>query len=661
MSPELFSHLAGLLPEPMCLITGEGQIVSVNPAFAEAFQLNEQELIGTNLFGFITDDEAKMRRYLRDCSRSWSLSIGTLTLRLSAGEEITFRCEGALFHPSPEKQTSLVLLRLSHQANAVKKFTELNNRIEALNQEIRKRIQIEEQLGEQKEKLRVILTSIGDGVIATDRQGFVIFMNPIAETLTGFAEPEAIGKPLPDIFKVINEQTRQAVDNPVDKVIQTGYAVSFANHILLIARDGSEKAIDDSGAPIRSSDGNILGVVLVFRDVSEKRLVEKQLQEKEGQLLQSQKMEAIGQLAGGVAHDFNNLLTAIIGYVELSLFQLIPTDPIRQNLEEIKHAAERAASLTQQLLFFSRRQIAQPKPLDLNSVIENMHKMIRRLIGENIEIKIQLSDDLDLIFADTTQIEQILLNVTVNSKNAMPKGGELALETCNFHLDHFAHSRVGQVPPGDYVTLSIIDTGCGMDEETLKRIFEPFFTTREIGHGTGLGLATVYNIVKQGNGHIWVESEINRGTSFKIAFPKFESQEKELDTEGRPELIRGATETVLLIEDDQLVLQIARDILQFGGYKVLTSNSVVDAINICHNSKEKIHLLISDVVMPQAGVNQLTQLVKEVQPKCKILFMSGYDVEELANYGLQGGEIQFLQKPFTPDSLLKKVREVLGK
>jgi PAS domain S-box-containing protein len=382
--------------------------------------------------------------------------------------------------------------------------------------------------------------------------------------------------------------------------------------------------------------------------------------EKEEQLRQSQKMEAVGQLAGGIAHDFNNLLTAITGYSELTLRRLQAEDPLYRNVTEIKKAGERAASLTRQLLAFSRKQVLQPKVLALNSIISEVEKMLSRLIGEDIELRTVLEPQLGSIKADPGQIEQVLLNLAVNARDAMPHGGKLTIETGNVYLDgEYAKQHIA-VNPGHYVMLAVSDSGTGMDEKTQARIFEPFFTTKEAGKGTGLGLSTVYGIVKQSGGNIWVYSEVGRGTSFKVYLPHVDEGAQEYKRSAEPEDALQGTEMILLAEDEEMVRKLAREVLEMYGYKVLEAANGGAALLICERHQEPIDLLITDVIMPEMGGRELADRLSQLRPEMKVLYMSGYTDNAIVHQGVLDEGANFIQKPFSPQTLASKVREVLG-
>jgi two-component system, cell cycle sensor histidine kinase and response regulator CckA len=389
------------------------------------------------------------------------------------------------------------------------------------------------------------------------------------------------------------------------------------------------------------------------------RLLEREHEQGE-QLRQSQKLEGIGRLAGGIAHDFNNLLTAINGYSDLMLRRLCEGDPLRRNAEEIRKAGERAASLTRQLLAFSRKQVLQPLVLDLNAVVADMDKLLRRLIGEDIDLVTSLEPKLGRVKADPGQIEQVVMNLAVNARDAMPRGGHLTIETRNVYLDKtYAHSHVS-VHPGRYVMLAVSDTGIGIDAKIREHIFEPFFTTKEAGKGTGLGLSMVYGIVKQSGGNIWVYSEPGHGTAFKIYLPQIEEEASTESSVIASEVVRG-TETILLVEDEERLRELIREILEMEGYTVLAASNGHEALSICEQHEGTIDLLITDVVMPEMSGRELAESLEHNCSDVKVLFMSGYTDDAIVRHGVLEASAFFLQKPFTPDALSRKVREVLNR
>jgi two-component system, cell cycle sensor histidine kinase and response regulator CckA len=380
---------------------------------------------------------------------------------------------------------------------------------------------------------------------------------------------------------------------------------------------------------------------------------------REEQLRLSQRMETVGRLASGLAHDFNNLLTAIIGHCDILLRRLPEQEPARRGIEEIRIAGERAAGLTRQLLAYSRRQVLKPQIIDMNSSVRAMVPMLQRLIGENIDLTPSLQSDLGRVEADPSQLEQLVMNLVVNARDSMPGGGRIVVETSNADLDVRFAKRHAPTRPGRYVMLAVSDTGTGMDAATQERIFEPFFTTKQLGHGTGLGLATVYGIVKQSNGYIWVYSEPGLGSTFKIYLPRVDAEVlHEKGSEAAPPL-PGGSETVLIVEDDHTVRGLAGEMLEMNGYTVLVARDGREALDLVRRHRRSIHLLLTDVVMPQMSGRELAEGIASIHPGIRVLYMSGYTDGVIAHHGVLEAGVAYLQKPFTADFLARKVREVL--
>jgi signal transduction histidine kinase len=438
--------------------------------------------------------------------------------------------------------------------------------------------------------------------------------------------------------------------------------------IIVSGTIGEETAVSAmrSGAHDYLIKGNLTrlpaAVARELRDAEERRqrrAAEEALRKSEDQLRQSQKVEAIGRLAGGIAHDFNNLLTIITGYCDLLLGRMTADAPMRREIDEVNKAARRAASLTRQLLAFSRRQILEPRVLDLNGIVRETEKMLIRLIGEDIDLKILTAADLGRVKTDPGQIEQVLMNLAVNARDAMPRGGKLTIETANVDLDEAYAGTHVSVRPGSYVRLAVSDTGTGMDRDTLAQIFEPFFTTKGPGKGTGLGLSTVYGIVKQSGGNIWVYSEPGRGTTFKIYLPRVAQAAEQPARDRRPPRMSRGTETILVAEDEAVLRELVRHILETSGYTVLVAADGAEAMATCDRHAGPIHLMLSDVVMPQMGGRELAERLAAVRPDMKVLYMSGYTSDAIVHHGMLKPGTHFLQKPFTPEGLTTKVREVL--
>ncbi|SPD75254.1 Multi-sensor hybrid histidine kinase [uncultured Desulfobacterium sp.] len=630
------------------------------------------------------------------------------------------------------------------------------------------------------DEISATLYSIGDAVIATDVGGLVQRMNHVAERLTGWDEAEAIGRPVSEVFCIVNEETRSKVEDPVARVLRERQVVGLANHSLLVARDGTERPIADSGSPIINEHGDITGVVLVFRDQTEERAMQKViLREKdtarkyldiagvmmvvldasanvilinkkgceilgfneedilgknwfdhflpetlreeikgvfshiiageaplhdygenavlckngeeriiawhntvirdeagnivgtlssgdaitarkamEEQLRQVQKMEAVGQLAGGVAHDFNNMLGVIIGNAELAMADCDRKDTIYNYLTEILNSSMRSANLVRQLLAFARKQMISPRVLDLNEIISGILNMLSRLIGEDIKLEWMPGQGLWQIRMDPAQVDQIMANLVVNARDAMGGGGVLTIKTANAVLDEAYCINNAEVMPGEYVLVSVSDTGSGMDENTLNRIFDPFFTTKEVGKGTGLGLSTVYGIVKQNKGHILVKTEQGKGSTFEIYLPR--TQELDKPDPGREaKSPPGGKETILLVEDEKRFLDLAKTVLLRQGYTVLVAQTPAEALVIAARLDVPIELLLTDMIMPGMNGVDLQKKVKELRPGIKTLFMSGYTIDKnVYQHTLEAG-VKILEKPFSARELTEKVRDVL--
>ncbi|HEU4932162.1 MAG TPA: PAS domain S-box protein [Pyrinomonadaceae bacterium] len=510
-------------------------------------------------------------------------------------------------------------------------------------------------LSQSEERYRDYFENAKDAIYVHDLTGRYIMVNKAGEELIGYSRDEILQMRISDVVpRICLDQIHARLMEKLADHSLTIYEVEA------IRKDGSRVPIEVSSRLIYEN-GVPVAVQGSARDITERKRAEEALRTSQLQLQQSQKLEAIGQLAGGVAHDFNNMLTAIIGYTDLSLRRVGLENPIRRNLEETKKAAERAASLVRQLLAFSRKQILEPKVLDLNDVVKDMHKMLTRLIGENIKLATRLETDLGNVKADPCRVEQIIVNLVVNARDAMPRGGRVTIETANVVLDVQTASKHVSIKPGEYVMLTVSDTGIGMDQETQARIFEPFFTTKEVGKGTGLGLSTVYGIVKQSGGNIWVYSEQGLGTVFKVYLPRIDDATTRTIAKQEETNTPRGTETILLVEDEDAVRGLARKILMQAGYNVLDAKSGDEAIRLSDAHAGPIDLLLTDVVMPEISGKEVADRLLELRPSIRVLFMSGYTDEAIVQHGVLDANVKFIQKPFTWVGLTKKVGEVLNR
>ncbi|NJD91968.1 MAG: PAS domain S-box protein [Geobacter sp.] len=492
-----------------------------------------------------------------------------------------------------------------------------------------------------------------DVIVITDRQGVIIYANPAFEHSTGYTLREAAGQN-PRILK--SGMQDDTFYRGMWETITAGR--SWSGRFVNRKKDGSFYIEDATITPVRNSAGEISSFVAVKRDISEHLKLHEEREILEAKLIQAQKMDAIGRLAGGIAHDFNNMLNVILGYTELSLETLSEDSQVRDNLLQIQSAGKRSADLTRQLLAFSRKQPAEPANVNLNTIIEENMSMIRRMIGEEITINFIPDNKLWQVCVDTSQLEQILTNLAVNSRDAISGFGTITIETFNFVFDS-EETLLIDLLPGDYVGFTFSDTGCGMSHDILSHIFEPFFTTKAEGHGTGLGMATVYGIIKQNHGEILVESEPERGAMFTIYLPAVHELTAPEKREHQAICRLNNSETILVVEDEPQILELAVMLLEGAGYRVLATTFPEEALTICANKQENIDLLLTDVVMPVINGKDLFTRIEEMRPEIRVLFMSGYTSDIIACHGIIDEGTRFIHKPFEVRTLLAKIREIL--
>ena len=495
-------------------------------------------------------------------------------------------------------------------------------------------------------RLAALVEGSDDAIVSAGIEGTILSWNPGAERLYGYAAHEIVGR---DVSVLIPDD-RDADRHFLVERLRAGQRIP-AFDALHRRKDGTPITVSLSLAPVRDRRGAIVAFSGIAHDVTETRRLESQLR-------QSAKMEAVGRLAGGVAHDFNNMLTVIDGYSELVLMKLAADHPVRSLVEEIHKAGERAADLTRQLMVFSRKSMVEPQVLDLSEVVRADVDMLSRVIGEDVAIETTLAPALDHVMADRTQLEQVLVNLVLNARDAMPTGGTVTISTANATLATPLRVRQHEVPPGHYVVLAVRDTGVGMDAATLRRIFEPFFTTKGSGRGTGLGLAMLQSFLMQSGGHVTVESEPGRGTAFHLYLPTVElpvAAGPRAVTEAAPE----GTETILVVEDDDAVRVYAESVLRAAGYDVLTAANGAEALDLASHTPHPVHLLMSDVVMPVLGGHALAEQFRRLHPQARVLFTSGYTPEAVSRRGIVIPAEQFIQKPYAPAALCRKVRGML--
>jgi two-component system cell cycle sensor histidine kinase/response regulator CckA len=497
-------------------------------------------------------------------------------------------------------------------------------------------------------RLAALVESSDDAIIGKTLEGIITNWNSGAQRIYGYSAAEIVGKSISTFFS----PDRYFEITELMEKIKQGEKVERADTIR-VRQDGEKIHVALTLSPIKDSDDQVIGVSTVARDITESRQLEQMLR-------QAQKMEAMGQLAGGVAHDFNNLLGVILGYSELFLERLDLTDPQRKDIKEIQKAGERAALLTRQLLAFSRKQVLQPKVLDLNAVVAGAEKLLQWLIGENIELRVVLNPAIGRVKADSGQLEQVIMNLAVNSRDAMPAGGKLTIETSNVGIEERSAVQHITAHPGPHVLLAVTDTGCGMDANTKAHIFEPFFTTKEFGKGTGLGLATVYGIVKQSGGSIWVHTELGIDTTFKIYLPLVDPVPNEEPPTYTCEQVERRSHSILIVEDDAALLQVTFRSLEEVGYAILAARSPAEAIHLSENHMGPIHLMVTDVIMPGMSGAQLASHLSALRPEMKVLYVSGYTDDTIVLHGVLEAGLAFLQKPFLPKMLVRKVAEVLA-
>jgi two-component system cell cycle sensor histidine kinase/response regulator CckA len=608
----------------MAIVDAAGKYAYVNSEYARMCgRVNAEEMLGRPWRDVAnTEDASRVEAEIREGLRRRGKWFGELTLHDSNGRGL----------PVEMAVTAMI-----------------DGGVVLVGRDLTERMRAERAQAEAESKYQMIVERVAaiSYIAELGMEGRWRYVSPQIESILGYTQEEWLADSK-NWVRFVHPDDHAAVQDAEDACIK---GLAFQAEYRITRKDGRVIWVSDSAVVVQGAEGYpVMEGIIV--DITERKQLE-------GQLQQSRRMEAVGRLAGGIAHDFNNLLTIIKGYTELAVQRKEVPAPVRADIEHIEDASERAAGLVRQLLAFSRKQVLQPKNLDLNGVVLGLEKLLRRLIGEDIEMKTVVSAGLGTIKADPAQVEQVLMNLVVNARDAMPKGGRMIVETSNVDLDRTYASEHISVKPGSYVMLAVSDSGTGMSPETIAHIFEPFFTTKGGTKGTGLGLATVYGIVKQSGGYIWVYSEPDKGSTFKVYFPRVDELADRDSRKAHDPRAKRGTETILLVEDDDAVRELAEVILASQGYKVICANGPKRAEEIAAERSQEIALVLTDVIMPTMSGRELVKKLGTRNPKMRVLYMSGYTDNVIAQGGVLEEGLAFLQKPFTPRALAQKVREVL--
>lgn len=611
------------LPGIFYLHNSEGRLVRWNQRFAEVTGYSEEELYLRESLSFfpVPSERALVAERMKEV--------------FEKGESFV---EGLLGTKSGE--------RIPYSFSGKRVILEGKMYLCGLGYDTTDQVSDKEALKASEQRYKSLIETMNEGLIVRDRNGSITYVNGRLCRMLGFKRQELLGQNMASFLSETNLVIMRT------KLTQSRDGNLGAYEIDWKTKAGKRVPTLVSEQLLYDDKYQYNGSIAIITDITNRKLLEEQLR-------QSQKMEAVGLLAGGIAHDFNNLLTGIIGYSELTVLKISPHDPLLDDLEKILHAGKRARDLTQQLLAFSRKQILRIQVTNLNEIVLKIEKILRRIIGEDIKLETRLEDELWSVKADTAQIEQILMNLAVNARDAMPTGGQLIIETKNNSVEDLKAHRFQDIRAGSHVSLSVRDNGCGMSEETAQRIFEPFFTTKDFGKGTGLGLSTVYGIVRQHDGHIHVDSKENEGTSFEVFLPGFKEEATDQVRPVKSKVKESRGECILVVEDEELVRKLACRILGAHQYKVLQAANATEALALAIDYDSKIDLLLTDVVMPGLSGRELYEELSRQRPETKVIYMSGYTRNFIDPHGVLDPEIPFLQKPLTIDSLTRKVREIL--
>jgi len=657
----LIRPLLDTLQEPLLLLDLHGRLLHVNRSAAQWLGVPAQDWVGQAFQTLCADPPDVLAAVLRQGARSTQFSPARLTLK--RGHFESCRCELARV-AAQGKHPAGLLVRLQPQSVAATSFRALNERIEALSREVARRQAAESALREQGDWLRVVLRSIGDAVIATDTQARVVLMNRVAEQLCGWPEAQARGQPIAAVFRVVHALTRQPATDPIRKVLQERRLVGLDPQSLLLARDGRELPIDDAAGPILDAEGRLLGVVLVFREISERVQAEQARRLLEQQLRNAQRMEAVGTLAGGIAHDFNNVLGAILGNTALAEEELAADHPARPWLAHIASAGQRARELVRQIMAFSRRQPQQLRRQTLQPLVEECAAMLRSTLPASAQLRVLLYDEPLHVLADATQVEQVLMNLCTNAWQALRgSSGRIGLTLAVYEGEapEGLAAGFGAWQPGRYARVTVSDNGCGMDAETLQRVFEPFFTTKSKGEGTGLGLAVAHGIIAEHRGALTVHSTPGKGTRFELLLPLVDGADSELMPLELPASapVLGQGRHVMYIDDDEVLVATVDALLSRAGFRVSAFASPRAALLALSSTLLDVDIVVSDYNMPELTGLQVATEVARIRPGLPVIVSSGYLSEDLHQGAKAAGVAQLLNKEETYERLAALIDEVL--
>jgi two-component system, cell cycle sensor histidine kinase and response regulator CckA len=625
------------------------RVIECNEAFARMLGYSVAEVLNLTAYDFVADDRNSISARALGLRKGELMPNAERNFRRKDGSILETEINITVISYGAKDVFCAVVRGISERKRVEKEIQRVNSELE---------VKVKERTAEVEQQrlfLRQVIDLNPSFIFAKDRDGKFTLVNQALAEAYGTEVENVIGKTDADFNSNAEERLRFRRD---DLEVIEQRTEKFIPEEQITDVSGAIRWLQTIKRPIVSADGTVTQMLGVATDITARKKAEDALHDSEQMLRQAQKMESVGTLAGGIAHDFNNLMTAVTGYSELVLRRMPVQDPLRGRIEEIKKAGNRAASLTRQLLAFSRKQILKPIVLDLNTVVTGMGKMLPRVIGEDIELRFDLAGNLGKVQADPGQMEQVLMNLVVNARDAMPHGGCITVKTENVEFSGTSRSRA-IVEPGTYVVLSVSDDGIGMDAEIQSHIFDPFFTTKETGKGTGLGLSTVYGIVKQSGGTIWVYSEVDKGTNFKIYLPRTDAAAEVGDSDVSAVSTARGHETILIVEDEPTVRDLAKEFLEEYGYRVLTAGNGSEGLRLCDEFPEKIDLIVTDVVMPQMSGRELAMKARTLRPDTLVLYMSGFTDDAVVRHGVSADDLCFIQKPFSPDALARQVRAVL--